>query len=346
MAKGKKVFIVYVFVIVALILLVFEFLILPWHFSMRRELALLGFTSKPDIVIDDTVINSMGFTGDIIHIKKNAETVRVLTLGGSAMFNRRMTERLKSKMNTDSGRPVEILGAALRTHTSMSSLLKYRMLAKYRFDYVLIYHGINDLFVNHVPKEHFKSDYSHMVPWYKRNALLDNSLIARVIYNNFIWGRRIFGGEKIWYIYPKDKNENEMEFISEQLFRRNITILVENILQDGGTPVLMTFAWSIPANYSQEPFMVNSLGYDNSDDYDNYPVELWGSVEYVREGLQRHNRILRHIAGEYDVLLLDQEKLMADNLEWFGDVCHLSEKGTDKFIDNITNYFIKRRLFN
>ena len=346
MAGNKKHFIVYITIVTFIFLIAFEIVILPLYFKMPRAMALLGFTSKPNTIVDDTAINSLGFTGDVIYPEKNPEKIRILTLGGSAIFNRRMTERLKDSLNADSDRPVEILGAALRTHTSMSSVIKYNFLSKYKFDYVLIYHGINDLFVNHVSKEYFKSDYSHMGPWYKRNALLDNSLIARVIYNNFIWGRRIFGGEKIWYIYPKDKNENEMEFISEQLFRRNITILVENILQDGGTPVLMTFAWSIPANYSQEAFIDNSLGYDNSDDYVNYPVELWGSVEYVREGLQRHNRILRQIAIEYDVLLLDQEKLMADNLEWFGDVCHFSEKGTGKFIDNVTNFLVQRRLLN
>ncbi len=324
----------------------FELLILPWYFNLPRGLALMGFTSKPDTIIDKTSINSMGFTGDVIYPEKNPGKIRMLTLGGLVIFNRRMTERLKDSINAVSHRPVEVLGAALRTHTSMSSVIKYDMLSRYKFDYVLIYHGINDLFVNHVPKEHFKSDYSHMIPWYKRNALLDNSLIARVIYNNFIWGRRIFGGEKIWYIHPKGSNENEMNFISEQLFSRNIEMLVKKILQDGGMPVLITFAWNIPENYSKEAFISNSLGYDNFVDYDYYPVELWGSVKYVREGLQKHNSILRHIAREYDVLLIDQEVLMANDTKWFGDVCHLSEKGTDKFVDNVTNYFIKHRLLN
>ena len=76
------------------------------------------------------------------------------------------------------------------------------------------------------------------IQYYKRNILLDNSLIARVFYNNLVWGRRIFGGQKTWYIYPNDKNENAMEFISEELFRRNISTLVKEIRRNNSNGVL------------------------------------------------------------------------------------------------------------
>ena len=344
MNRSKSYFLVYIIIIMIAMVVAFEFVILPWHFKLPRDMALMGFSGKPNAIIDDTSLNSMGFTGDVIHHKKNPEKVRILTLGGSAMFNRRMTERLNKSLNEISSRPVEILGAALRTHTSMSSLIKYRLLSRYKFDYVLIYHGINDLFVNNVYIDHFRSDYSHMLPWYRRNFLLNNSLIARVIYNNFIWGRRIFGMEKIWYIYPQVSYiENAMDFVSEKLFRRNISMLIKEIKQDGAVPILMTFAWNIPSHYNQTSFELGTVGY-NPTNYGRYPVELWGSVKFVREGLQKHNTIIREISKQYNVLLIDIENLMGNHLRWFEDVCHFSEEGTDEFIQNTTNFFLENNL--
>lgn len=344
MNKNKKGFAIYILSVTCIILLIFEFMILPWHFNLSRDLALLGFTAQPDIKIDDTYINSMGFTGDEITIEKSPDTIRLLTLGGSSFFNRRLTVRLKERFDGVSSSSVEILGAALRTHTSMSSLIKYRALSKYNFDYVLIYHGINDLFVNHVDPEYFETDFSHMGPWYKRGVLLDNSLVARVIYNNFIWGRKIFGGKKIWYIYPDEKNENSMNFLSEKLFRRNMKMLVKEIRKNNGTPVLMTFAWNVPEDYDNQLFRSGKVGYNNSDNYDRHPVELWGSVRYVKEGLRRHNNVLRHLSDRRDVEFIDQESLLGKDLVWFGDVCHLSDEGTAKFIDNIADYFVANNL--
>ena len=57
-------------------------------------------------------------------------------MGGSVLFNRRMADRIEIALNEVSARPVEVLGAALRQHTSRSSVLKYRVLSKYDFDIV------------------------------------------------------------------------------------------------------------------------------------------------------------------------------------------------------------------
>ncbi len=271
MGKRNRYFLIYIFIILLVILLIFEFMVLPWYFRLPRDLALMGFAASPNITVDDTFINSIGFTGDVIRNGKTPGTIRILTLGGSVIFNRRMTARMKVGFEAVSGRPVEIMGGALRTHTSMSSLIKYKTLSKYKFDYALIYHGINDLFVNNVDRKYFKSDYSHLLPWYKRNFLLDHSLFARIIYNNFIWGKRIFGMEKIWYIYPGTDRENIMEFISEELLRNNILSLVKKMEDDNVVPVLMTFAWNIPDNYSQESFVSGTVGFAPTT-YGRYPV--------------------------------------------------------------------------
>jgi hypothetical protein len=325
----------FLFSIVAGTTIILEFIILPSKTNLPRDAFLMGFAATPNRLVDDTRINSMGFTGDSIDLMKPHGTIRILTLGGSAMFNRRMTERLKNRLNTISTQPIEIVGAALRTHTTMSSVLKYKLLSKYHFDLVLFYHGINDLWANHVAIEDFKDDYSHLDPRYKRNFLLDHSLICRNIYNKWIYHKP---AQVLQTTFRDD-------LPAEKVFKRNLITLIKAIRQNGSTPILMTFACSIPPNYTIESFKSKALGYNNPTNYDSCPVELWGPPGYVREGLQEHNRIVRQLAKDYDVLLIDQEKLMGKDLYWFGDVCHLSVKGTEKFIRNIAGFFIEQGLF-
>jgi lysophospholipase L1-like esterase len=315
-----------------------EYLILPWKSGLPREFALLGFASTAKLV-DDTPINRLGFTGDVPDLQKDPATRRILTLGGSAFFNRRTTERLKKHISQKSNQPIEIVGAALRTHTTRASLLKYQALSKYKFDYVLIYHGINDLWANDVRSADFRADYSHLNPWYHRSALLDSSLVARSIYNWFYEHRP--NAFKDFLAQSPRASVNGANYRSVETFESNLRQLLELIRADGAIPVLMTFAWMIPENYSEESFQAGALGYVNPEKYDLCPVKLWGPVAFVREGLRRHEGVVRKLAKEMNVLLLDQKQLMGDRIELFGDVCHFNEPGTEQFVEHITDFLLQ-----
>ena len=319
-------------------LLLGEYIVAPVLLKLlnrpSRELQLLGLCGLPNTQVDDTPINSQGFTGHVLQPSKPTQnTIRILTLGGSAMFDHRMTERLIENLAKATSAKLEIQGGALRSHSTRSSLIKYKEhFYRYSFDYVLIYHAINDLLMNHVALENFKADYSHFSPWYKRNTVLKHSLIARYIYNRIFWKS------------PK-RVENGSQFSSYQTFEQNIRELIRLIKRDDSTPLLMTFAWHIPDNYTETKFNQGKLGYNNPTNYDKCPVELWGSVDYVKEGLMRHNAIIKKIAREEQVMLIDIEGMdtFRNNPQNFGDVCHLSEDGTEIFIKIITDFF---QLYN
>jgi hypothetical protein len=288
----------------------------------------MGFAATPGATIDDVTINAMGFTGDVLRYGKPEGVKRILTLGESSLFNRRMTERIRNRLQRTSNARIEIVGAALRAHTTRASVLKYEHLRGYDFDWVLIYHGINDLWANRAPREAFREDYSHLDAWYRRNFWLDRCVLCRFVYNAV--SRR-----------PVYADESPSHDASAIPFERNLSTLVERVHLDGATPVLMTFAWSIPPNYTYEAFAAHRIGYNNPTSYDRWPVELWGSPEYVRRSLDARNRIVRRLAERRSVPLLDQERLMGKELRWFGDVCHLSDEGTDRFIENIADRFAR-----
>jgi len=298
-------------------LIVGEYILAPILFKLTdkpsRALMLLGLHAPANTQIDDTPINAQGFTGDVINkLKPDQNTIRILTLGGSAMFNRRMTERLtasfkKALSNTASAK-IEILGGALRGHCTRYSVIKYsRYFYKYNFDYVIIYHGINDLWMNHVASTDFRDDYSHLNAWSKRNWLMDHSILARNFYNEYLWHKR-------------KKVNNGAKSSSYRTFNANIRELVRVIRKNNGVPVLMSYAWYIPENYTITKFLQGKLDYINPTNYDRCMVEHWGDLDYVKEGLKRHNLIIKTISKEKNILLIDQKSKFEKKAVYFGEM--------------------------
>jgi lysophospholipase L1-like esterase len=318
-----------------------------------RDILLMGFSAPPGITFYGTKINELGFTGKVPAIPKPVGTARILTLGGSAFFNRNVGDRLSNKLdelmlkdtNLNSSR-AEVLGGALQRHTTRASLLKFKALQRYGFDqengfdFVVVYHGINDLWANNVPKKQFRADYAQLDPWYRHNILLDNSLILRKIYNSWIYP--LFYSAQDDVGYPNKEHENQSNFASEKTFEKNIQQLIDDVKQSGGTPVLLTFAWYIPPQYTYELFDKGELGYNNPDKYNQTPVEMWGSIAYVNEGIARHNAVTRQLALKNHVPLLDMEKFIGDDADKFGDVCHLSDSGTQYMVDMLAAFLIEQ----
>jgi lysophospholipase L1-like esterase len=315
---------------VAAVWLAGEAWVLPAAMGLPRDAALLGFTAAPGQV-DDVAISAMGFAGDAIAREKPPGTVRVLTLGGSVLFDRRMTTRLKRALEpvaAEAGARLELVGAALRGHTTWASRHKWHHWAGRGFDVVLVYHGINDLFANHVAPEDFRDDYGHLGAWYVRGPVLDRSLAARIVFNRWLYRKPpvVHGG-------GPDR--------SAEVFARNLEALVGAIRAAGATPVLSTFAWSIPPGYTHERFLAGELPYRNPEGYDPVPVALWGPVPWVAEGLARRNVAIHRLAAERGVPLLDAQRRMAGDPAWFGDVCHFGEAGTERFVAFVAERFAR-----
>lgn len=321
-------------------LLIGEFLVAPhiikeWE-GRPRSVALCGFSGTPNTVVDDVAINAEGYTGPLVSEAGNRpDAIRVVTLGGSAMFNRRMGERIGEGLQKLTKRPVDVYGGALRVHSSRSSLIKYRAhFRRLKPDFVIVYHAINDLWMNHYTPPGYRADYSHYSPWNRRNALLNHSMFARSLFNRFMWKGTVADAH------------NGMNFKAEESFQENLRGIVRETRADGAVPVLMTFAWHLPANYDHHAFLSGQVGYNNPERYDPQPVSVWGTDDYVKEGLRRHNEVIRKISVEEKVSMVDQQKLLGEKIENFGDLCHPSEIGVDRFVANLADLFRREKLLD
>ena len=65
---------------------------------------------------------------------------------------------------------------------------------------------------------------------------------------------------------------------------------------------------------------------------------IWGKIEHTILGIQAHNDVIRNLADYNDFIFLDQEKLISNkDKEYFRDICHLTDKGSEVFVQNLLN---------
>jgi lysophospholipase L1-like esterase len=314
----------------AVALYVIEFVYLPKARHLARDAYLMGWIGYPGNPIDDTRLNRLGLTGDVPELKSRDGGIRILTLGGSTLFNRRFTERLKAALSERSDQPIEVVGAAYRGHTTRSSVIKYGYLTdRYDFDSVLIYHGINDTWANNVAPEDFASDYSHLDAWYRRNWILNNSILARDLYNKLIYRK------------PERLN-GKSAFQSTETFQANLERLVTRTIEDGAIPLLVTYASCVPPDYSLERFLKGEVSYNNPERYDAQAIEGWGPKDTVLEGINRHNQVTIEVAHRHALPLLDAAVIFGSDPVDFGDVAHFSEPGTDRFAALLAGFILEQ----
>lgn len=315
-------YLIYAAGVVSVFILTIEF-VFPRLKGYSRAEYLCAWLGDKNTTFLGVNINSQGLTGDVISLHKKPGEVEILTLGGSSFYLRNMTEKLKKSLKEIGMDNVRVTGGVFPGNDSRSSLLKYRhLLPRHDFNYLIICHGVNDLWANRVAAEDFRSDYSHLDPSYK----IFGSVIIKLIYYNLIWKK-------------SQETDEYNHYPSENAFRENISTLIRESRSHGTEVILMTYPFYIHEDYSKEAFKKGLLDYNKNKRELSTAVEDWGTPEHIREGLRRHNRIIRELAKEYGVPLIDQDRLMPAEGRLFSDFCHLSIPGVDRFISHISNHF-------
>jgi hypothetical protein len=275
-------------------------------------------------------------------ISNTDETYDVLILGGSTVSDDfgSIGPKLRDGLEKQLGRPARVYNLALYGHNSRDSALKYRQLAHQRFDLVVVYDGFNDARMNNAPADRFRDDYSHC-RWYSTLRFVErNPALARsaLLYSGKFALDRI--GEETglaWYI-PRHRagpelTEHACDVRTAKPFRANYAEILAGAASRGERVMLMSFAYHIPANYSESACTAGQLDYANPRPE---PVELWGRPEYVAAAVDQHNAVIRDLAAHNPgVVYVDQERLLPHSRAIFTDCCHLTEEGCALFVGNL-----------
>ena len=291
--------------------------------------------------------------------RQEDESFDILLLGGSALDRvytsladtKLETPVLQKQLSARLGRPVRVFNLAHPAMTTRDSLIKYRMLSEkgYRFDLVMVYHGINDTRMNNIESEKFRDDYTHSGYYAQFNRLQAHRPILPYFTLPYTLEYTVIhalSSKKVGVYLPKHRPSESQLVHSADIktagaFGKNIQAICDLANAQGEPVLLMTFAWYIPSDYTREKCRAKEL------DYADCPrpsrVEMWGSLEGVPKGIQAHNQAIRQAAkGNADVLLVDAELLVPQKGENFNDVCHLSEAGKRRLMDAFLPAIIER----
>ncbi len=267
---------------------------------------------------------------------RDDDTFDVLFLGASVLHEAfgDIATRLQAVLEAKLHRPVRVFNLAYPGRTTRDSALKYERLSAKRFDLVVVYHGINDTYLNNCPRKVFRADYTH-APRFEQIALLEQHPEHRYLVLPYTarflksrWSQQLKlstePGPK-WHHHGADLK-------TPASFEANLRRIVETADERGDPLLLMTFASHIPPDYSEERFRERKLDYAQHVS----PLRLWGRAGTVPAALAAHNAVIRRLAASRpDILFVDQQKLMPAGKRYYNDPCHFTTAGCRRFTDHI-----------
>lgn len=261
------------------------------------------------------------------------KTFDVLLLGASVLHHTcgDIAPRLRDRPAQKLGRPVRVINFAYPGRTSVESRMKYARLGDRRFDLVLFYEAINDVYINNCPPGDFRSNYSHVRHIAQMQALERNPRVgwfclpytARYVAINLGDRWRLTRGR--WDLrYGADPR-------TPPCYEANLEAVARMAEQRGDPLLLATFAYHLPADYSLEAFKAKRLDYAKH----LCEAETWAAPPYLGRTLDAHNAALRRVATRHQTMFVDVAGRMPKGRLYFDDPCHLTAEGCRQFVELI-----------
>jgi lysophospholipase L1-like esterase len=251
----------------------------------------------------------------------------VLLLGGSVL--EQAAPAFQRALRREFGDRFRLFNLARAAHTSRDSFLKSSHLGNRHFDLVIFYHAINDARMNRCADAAFREDYTH-VPFYR--AFQARLALGRMELTDFV-------KRDLAEASPTGTDDATSKLYSGRIktanaFRHNLEPIVQAAENRHCPIVLMSFAYHLPANYSDDAFRAKRLDYGPSPF--GTEISLWGTPDGVRAAMDTHNRVIREVAGRHkNVIFVDQKGTLPADGRHFIDPCHLTEQGNELFVRHV-----------
>ncbi len=288
---------------------------------------------KEGLYVDKLTSNNLGFFNGLkgnrdIEIPKPKNTIRVNCLGASTTanvlsFNNKNFSYpilLEQQIHNKLSRNIEVNNCGVGGYTSSDILISYALnIIETKPDFIIIYCGYND--INAYLTDGFSSDYSHSrrnlgetyflyflgskIPYLGISII--NYLFNLILPNNIsdTLSRQIKKGES---------NINNDPTLGLQIFKRNIKSIIHLCKNNGTKVIISTFCFYLHDKIKN----------------DELHIKYQGIVD-------KENSIIRAIAKEEEILLVDNEKLIPKDDKFFVDSIHFSIKGMEFLSKNFFN---------
>lgn len=286
-------------------------------------------------------------------IRRGDDVQDILILGGSVVstpwsqLESRLDTILQKKLGNNTRFAFyNIAGAG---HTSRDNALKYSLLKDKEFDLVIYYEAINENRANNIPPAQFKKDYTH-IRWYRDiQLLLAHPEINITVIPYLI--DKLTGqiGDRLRHRIYISQEQVDPEFArfggdikTGESYRQNIGQIIQTAKSRGDKLLLMSYASFFPENVvltGEQKDMTHFAGCNYAS-----PVVIWGRPDNVKKGIAVHNQMLRSLVQKHNVTFLDMENRMPKDSTLFCDVCHVSERGAQRFANEMAEFIIRQEL--
>lgn len=286
------------------------------------------------------------FYPDVAKLKEydgdRSKEFRVLLLGGSVLHPSHgdVGGRIEWELYDEAkaaGKEVKVFNLAEDGFMSLDSRIILELLDGFEVDVIFVYHGISDVRANNVPEELYQDDYSH-IREYKMIRTVQDHGGMNVSIIPFLFGRMSAKGHM--QDHPEEYISRDVapdefwikhgeKIKTKEAFRRNISEIVD-IAQSRNTPIYLgTFATFLPKYYSKSRLDSGRYaGFNPDAEQPPVPVENWGTPTNVMNTVGVHNEVIKSVAAEKKVPVIDIKEVVYRNAVNYDDICHMSNSGS------------------
>jgi len=314
-------------------------------------LRLLQRSSDPRTLVYPRVATAInGFEDPDFGRRVPAGEYRILALGASALVTRDFRAEFERLLNASPlfqsrNLRVRVISTGVPAHMTWDSLWKYDYWYRgYDFDLVIFYHGINDARANCYPRAVFRDDYTQLpyyaqyapvFHWIDRHPILSRSFVT-TFFATLLARARVRLAPQFQRQAPYNDPRHDAwlpegsDIKTGRAFERNLEAIVALARRRGQRLLLLTYAYYLPADYTNARFLERSLDYDFAPE--SVAVEVWGLPANVVKAIETHNAVIRRVTSRHpDVLFFDMERHIPKDGKHFIDICHWTDRGRERF---------------
>ncbi len=269
---------------------------------------------------------------------RDDDTYDVLLLGGSVLYPSfgDVGKRLQKRLAEHLDRKVKVCNLSYPGRTSLDTLIKYQHIDRKRFDLVLLYDNINDVFLNNVPPELYRDDYRHATRFeqlaefdrHPEVALLAAPFTLWYLPNNYLDKMNLSSRpRREWHHHGSDIR-------TPHAFAANLEKVLGIAARRGDPVLLLTFAYHL-SDQEMAAAMLDGTQASGTPP----PVAWWGSPSNVVRTLDAHNDVIRQAARRHpEAAFVDQQQIMPADEHFYTDLCHLNPAGCERFVENLLDH--------
>ena len=296
----------------------------------------------------------------------------VLILAGSVLYDYygAPAALLRYDLAARGVRGVRVWNMARPAHGTRDSLIKYRWLREKRFDWVVVYHGINELRANNVPEAAFREDYSHLAWYGEVNTMLGSPRagVSKWLGTPVLWDYlrvvacRAMGPRPMVELNLPPSDEAMVfgaDIKTRTSFEKNLREIGRIARERGEWLTYVTFASWLDPDYTHDALIADrelvpegGIGDGRKLSYDNpvyadfaQPCEIWGRPAHLVAGVRAHNEATRRVAGMFSMVadLLDFANKVPHEGVSFIDFCHLAPTGVARLAHELADHAMVAR---